>query len=209
MAGHRLSLCTRGWRHRADQQTRDCLLPSGAPLRLLGGYRLPAVFMNGRFPLGTTRRRCAPGGLAHAGAEDSAGAGVGTSSSDNMTVCPGGGGGRRATAGATLLFERIGQINGAPASRPCATTCSSASDGAAGETLCGALGYMARFRPTVGFSVEEARRRVRHHCWRRGGHQRSAPPCWPTPAAGGAHRRSHRWRDGPSAGRNGGGPSFL
>ncbi|MCB0151635.1 MAG: hypothetical protein KDE01_28775, partial [Caldilineaceae bacterium] len=30
-------------------------------------------------------------------------------------------------------------------------------DGAAGELFADALGYMARFRPTVGFSVEEAR----------------------------------------------------
>ncbi|MCW5844687.1 MAG: N-acetylmuramoyl-L-alanine amidase [Caldilinea sp.] len=76
---------------------------------------------------------------------------------DNMTVCPGG----EWTQGnrwRDLLFERIGQIQqGAGLKTMRHYMLFPPGDGAAGELFADALGYMARFRPTVGFSVEEAR----------------------------------------------------
>ena len=76
---------------------------------------------------------------------------------DNMTVCPGG----EWTQGnrwRDLLFERIGQIQqGAGLKTMRHYMLFPPGDGAAGELFVDALSFMARFRPTVGFSVEEAR----------------------------------------------------
>ena len=76
---------------------------------------------------------------------------------DNMTVCPGG----EWTQGnrwRDLLFERIGQIQqGAGLKSMRHYLLFPPGDGAAGELFADALSYMARFRPTAGFRVEEAR----------------------------------------------------
>lgn len=76
---------------------------------------------------------------------------------DNLTVCPGG----EWTQGnrwRDLLFEKIGQIQqGAGLKTIRHYMLFPAGGHAAGELFANALGYMARFRPTVGFSVEEAR----------------------------------------------------
>lgn len=76
---------------------------------------------------------------------------------DNMTVCPGG----EWTQGnrwRDLLFEQISQIQqGAGLKSIRHYLLFPAGAEAAGEIFANALGYMAKFRPTAGFSVEEAR----------------------------------------------------
>jgi N-acetyl-anhydromuramyl-L-alanine amidase AmpD len=76
---------------------------------------------------------------------------------DNMTVCPGG----EWTQGnrwRDLLFEQIGQIQqGAGLKTIRHYLLFPPGETAAGELFVNALGYMAKFRPTAGFSVEEAR----------------------------------------------------
>ena len=76
---------------------------------------------------------------------------------DNLTVCPGG----EWTQGnrwRDLLFEQIGQIQqGAGLKTIRHYLLFPAGEAAAGELFVNALGYMAKFRPTAGFSIEEAR----------------------------------------------------
>jgi N-acetyl-anhydromuramyl-L-alanine amidase AmpD len=79
---------------------------------------------------------------------------------DNMTVCPG----SEWTQGnrwRDLLFERVEQIQGGTGLKPTRhymLLWQREQAGQAGrEDMINALGYIARFRPTVGFSPEEAR----------------------------------------------------
>ena len=76
---------------------------------------------------------------------------------DNMTVCPG----SEWTQGnrwRDRLFERIGQIQqGAGLKTTRHYMLFPSGEGAAGELFADTLSFMVRFRPTVGFSVEEAR----------------------------------------------------
>lgn len=76
---------------------------------------------------------------------------------DNLTVCPG----AEWTQGnrwRDLLFEQIGQIQqGAGLKTIRHYVLFPAGEGATGDLFVNATGYMAKFRPTVGFSVEEAR----------------------------------------------------
>lgn len=76
---------------------------------------------------------------------------------DNLTVCPG----TEWTQGnrwRDLLFEQIGQIQqGVGLKTIRHYLLFPAGEGAAGELFVNATGYMAKFHPTVGFSVEEAR----------------------------------------------------
>jgi N-acetyl-anhydromuramyl-L-alanine amidase AmpD len=79
---------------------------------------------------------------------------------DNMTVCPG----SEWTQGnrwRDLLFERIEQIQGGTGLKPTRHYVLFASRDGAGqggrEDMVNALGYIARYRPTVGFSPDEAR----------------------------------------------------
>ncbi len=75
---------------------------------------------------------------------------------DNMTVCPGG----EWTQGnrwRDLLFERIEQIEKGSGLKLLRHYLLLPGRGDDGETLVNVLGYVNRFQPTVGFSVDEAR----------------------------------------------------
>ncbi|HHW84591.1 MAG TPA: hypothetical protein GX400_00090 [Chloroflexi bacterium] len=75
---------------------------------------------------------------------------------DNLTVCPGG----EWTQGnrwRDLLFEQIAQIQQGAGLKMIRHYLLFPAGDAASDLYVNALGYMAKFRPTVGFSVEEAR----------------------------------------------------